>query len=66
MGSFQITCLNSCEAEVSLEIEKIIAQLGATTPQDMGKVMGVATKQLAGKADGKLIATIVKENLTKN
>lgn len=54
------------EAEVALEIEKIIAQLGATSPQDMGKVMGVATKQLAGRADGKLIATIVKSNLTGN
>lgn len=54
------------EAEVTSEIEKIITQLGAAGPQDMGKVMGVATKQLAGRADGKLIATIVKSNLTSN
>lgn len=54
------------EAEVTSEIEKIITQLEAAGPQDMGKVMGVATKQLAGRADGKLIATIVKSNLTSN
>ena len=46
-------------------IKTIIAQVGATTPQDMGKVMGVASKQLAGKADGKSIAAAVKELLSK-
>ena len=51
------------EDEVKAEVQKIIAQLGAKTPQDMGKVMGVATKQLAGKADGKLISDLVKKLL---
>jgi uncharacterized protein YqeY len=45
-------------------LEGIIAQIGANGPQDMGKVMGVATKQLAGKAEGKTISTIVKQLLT--
>jgi len=39
------------EEEVKAELEKIIAQVGASSPKDMGKVMGVATKSLAGKAD---------------
>jgi len=46
-------------------ITKIIAETGATSPADMGKVMGAATKQLAGKADGKAISGLVKELLTK-
>jgi uncharacterized protein YqeY len=44
-------------------IKAIIAKTGAAGPQDMGKVMGVATKELAGKADGKAISTLVKELL---
>jgi hypothetical protein len=44
---------------------KIIADTGASSPADMGKVMGVATKQLAGKTDGKSISTMVKELLSK-
>ena len=44
-------------------IKEIIAQTGATSPADMGKVMGAANKQLAGKADGKAIAEFVKEML---
>ena len=51
------------EAEVEEALKGIIAQVGATSPKDMGKVMGVATKQLAGKADGKLISDIVKKLL---
>lgn len=51
------------EEEVSTELKKIIEQVSAKGPQDMGKVMGVATKQLAGKADGKLISEIVKKLL---
>tara|TARA_Y100001972_G_scaffold124522_1_gene173862 strand:+ start:10224 stop:10676 length:453 start_codon:yes stop_codon:yes gene_type:complete len=51
------------ESEVREVVKKIIADVGASGPQDMGKVMGVATKQLAGKADGKLISTITKEIL---
>jgi uncharacterized protein len=44
---------------------KIIEQTGATSMADMGKVMGVANKQLAGQADGKMISVVVKELLTK-
>jgi len=46
--------------ELTEAITGIIASVGATGPQDMGKVMGVATKQLAGKAEGKLISATVK------
>jgi len=53
------------EAEVTAELEKIITSVGASSPADMGKVMGVATKQLAGKADGKMISSLVKELLSK-
>lgn len=52
------------ESEVTDELKKIIAQVGAKGPQDMGKVMGTATKALAGKADGKMISEIVKKLLT--
>lgn len=51
--------------ELKSIIQKIIADTGASSPADMGKVMGVATKQLAGKADGKSISTLVKELLSK-
>jgi uncharacterized protein YqeY len=44
-------------------IRKIIAETGAKSPADMGKVMGSATRQLAGKADGKTISAVVKELL---
>ena len=50
--------------ELKKIISGIIQQTGATTPADMGKVMGVATKQLAGQADGKSISAIVKELLS--
>ncbi len=46
-------------------ISKIIADTGASSPADMGKVMGAANKQLAGKADGKTISMVVKELLSK-
>lgn len=49
--------------EIAETIKAIIAQVGATGPQDMGKVMGVASKQLAGKADNKVISEIVKSML---
>ncbi len=45
-------------------IEKIVEKSGASSPADMGKVMGMANKELAGKADGKAIAAIVKEILS--
>ncbi|HRX93623.1 MAG TPA: GatB/YqeY domain-containing protein [Chitinophagaceae bacterium] len=51
--------------EIKIELEKIIASTGAASPADMGKVMGVATKQLAGKADGKTISGLVRELLAK-
>jgi uncharacterized protein YqeY len=51
------------EDEITIEVKKIIEQVGAKGPQDMGKVMGAATKQLAGKADGKMISEIVKKIL---
>ena len=51
------------EEEVATVLKEIIAQTGATGPQDMGKVMGVATKQLAGKAEGRVISAIVKQLL---
>jgi uncharacterized protein len=51
------------EEEVTAELKKIIEQVGAKGPQDMGKVMGTATKALAGKADGKLISDQVKKLL---
>ena len=51
------------EEELEAELKKIIAQVGATGPQDMGKVMGTATKALAGKADGKAISALVKKLL---
>ncbi len=52
------------ESEILDELKKIIAQVGAKGPQDMGKVMGTATKALAGKADGKVISDLVKKLLT--
>ena len=51
--------------ELHLEIKKIIAETGATSAADMGKVMGAATKRLSGKADGKTISTAVRELLSK-
>ncbi len=53
------------EADIRTALAQIITQVGAASPADMGKVMGVATKQLAGKADGKLVSTLVKELLSK-
>ena len=52
------------EDEVKAAVEAIVKELGAAGPQDLGKVMGVASKQLAGKADGKLIAAVAKNALT--
>ena len=53
------------EAEIREAVAAIIAESGASSAADMGKVMGIASKTLAGKADGKTISTIVKELLTK-
>ncbi|MBS1946835.1 MAG: GatB/YqeY domain-containing protein [Bacteroidetes bacterium] len=51
--------------ELKSLIGKIIAETGAASPADMGKVMGIATKQLAGQADGKTVSAMVKELLQK-
>ena len=51
--------------ELKAALTKIIAETGAASPADMGKVMGVATKQPAGQADGKTISATVKELLSK-
>jgi len=53
------------DAELTAKITEIIASVGATSPADMGKVMGVASKQLAGLADGKAISAKVSELLKK-
>jgi len=53
------------EEEVRKIVQATINQLGATSPQDMGKVMGPIMGKLKGKADGKLISTLVKEALNK-
>lgn len=54
------------EEEIVEKVKEIIAETGAQGPQDMGKVMGVATKSLAGMADGKLVSFVVKSLLNKN
>ncbi len=51
------------EEELTAELRKIIAETGATSPAQMGKVMGVASKALAGRADGKVISAKVRELL---
>ena len=50
--------------EIEAILKNIIAQIGAKGPQDMGKVMGTATKQLAGQADGKVISELTKKLLS--
>jgi len=51
------------EEEIEAAVKEIVAQTGASTMKDMGKVMGIASKQLAGKADGRAISNIVKKLL---
>ena len=53
------------EIEINAAVANIISETGASSPADMGKVMGVASKQLAGLADGKTISSIVKQLLSK-
>jgi uncharacterized protein len=53
------------EAEIKAELQKIISQVGAASPADMGKVMGAASKAFAGKADNKIVSQLVKELLSK-
>ena len=52
------------EEELTNVLKEIIAKVGASSPPDMGKVMGVASKELSGKADGKTIALKVRELLS--
>ena len=52
------------EEELETKVNEIIKKVGATSMKDMGKVMGIATKQLAGKADGKTISKVVKALLS--
>ena len=52
------------ENEIEAEVQQIISEVGASGPQDMGKVMGLATKKLAGKADGKIISTLARKLLS--
>ena len=52
------------ESELKAEVQQIIQETGAKTPADIGKVMAVATKKLAGRADGKAISTTAKALLT--
>jgi uncharacterized protein YqeY len=51
------------EEEIKAVVKDVIAQVGATSAADMGKVMGASTKALAGKADGKVVSAIVKQLL---
>ena len=53
------------QEELMQELKQVIAETGASSPADMGKVMGVASKKFAGRADGKTISAAVKELLTK-
>ncbi|MBK9402539.1 MAG: GatB/YqeY domain-containing protein [Bacteroidetes bacterium] len=53
------------EEEIRAIVKAVIAQTGATSPAEMGKVMGAATKQLAGKADNKIVSNVVKELLSQ-
>lgn len=53
------------EEEIEKAVAEVIAQIGASDPQDMGKVMGAATKKLAGQADGRVISSIVKKMLNQ-
>ncbi|MCD6066744.1 MAG: GatB/YqeY protein [Bacteroidetes bacterium] len=53
------------EEEIRTELSKLIAESGASSPAEMGKVMGLANKAFAGKADNKIVSQIVKELLSK-
>ncbi|MBC7891469.1 MAG: GatB/YqeY domain-containing protein [Sphingobacteriaceae bacterium] len=52
------------ENEIKAKLQEIIARVGASAPSDMGKVMGVATKELAGQADGKVVSGLVRQLLS--
>jgi len=52
------------EEEIKIILQKIISENGATSPADFGKIMGIASKQLSGKTDGKTISILVKQLLS--
>lgn len=52
------------EEDIRIVVQKLIAKLGATSMKDMGRVMGAATKELAGKADNKQVSAVVKDTLS--
>ena len=52
------------EEELEAKVSEIIGRIGASSMQDMGKVMGMSSKELAGKADGKTISGVVKKLLS--
>jgi uncharacterized protein YqeY len=54
------------EEEISKKLDEIIQQLGAKDPKDFGKVMGIAMKEFKGRADGKLVQSLVKAKLETN
>jgi uncharacterized protein YqeY len=54
------------EEEISRKLDEIISQVGAKDPKDFGKVMGLAMKEFKGRADGKLVQTILKTKLESN
>lgn len=54
------------EEDIKIEVIAAISQTGASGPQDMGKVMGILSAKLAGKADGKIISSLVKDELLKS
>lgn len=54
------------ESEILSELKRIISEVGASSPQEMGKVMGAASKFFAGKADNKIVSQLVKELLSGN
>tara|TARA_B100001059_G_scaffold206902_1_gene218039 strand:+ start:1498 stop:1950 length:453 start_codon:yes stop_codon:yes gene_type:complete len=53
------------EEEIRIEVKSTIETIGSSGPQDMGKCMGILSKKLAGKADGKIISAIVRDELFK-
>ncbi|MBM3451752.1 MAG: GatB/YqeY domain-containing protein [Bacteroidetes bacterium] len=53
------------EEEILVEVRSAIQATGASSPQEMGKVMGILTSKLSGKADGKVISTLVRQELSK-
>ena len=62
---YQVPSKQMTSSELEITVANIIKKLGACSPSDMGKVMGVASRELSGKADGRAIATTVKMLLAK-